>query len=183
MEGAISCGAYLVIGGARSGKSSYAEKMALSIPPPRIYIATAKILDDEMKERIQLHRERRGSEWKTIEEPLNILSAIERIGTKANVVLIDCITMWLTNLLFDNALDEKSEVLKLCEFLDSRCKVPIILVSNEVGMGIVPENALARRFRDLAGWANQKLAEVSRTVTWVVAGIPVVIKSNQQSSF
>ncbi len=176
MEMRNLCGAHLVIGGARSGKSSYAEKLALSISPPRIYIATARILDAEMEKRVQLHKERRGSEWKTVEEPLDILSAIKQTDNETKVVLVDCITMWLTNLLLDNDLDAESEVLKLCKFLDSECAIPIILVSNEVGMGIVPENALARKFRDLAGWTNQKLAEVSRIVTWVVAGIPVVIK-------
>ncbi len=176
----LSPGFHLILGGARSGKSGYAEQLALKLPPPRIYIATARILDEEMAERVRIHRERRGSFWETREAPVNLLDQIRRSIESASVVLIDCITLWLTNILLSEGLDPKREVEKLCSFMKLQCNTPVIVVSNEVGMGIVPENALARRFRDLAGWTNQQLAALSKTVTWMVAGLPVVIKNENQ---
>ncbi|SFM49319.1 bifunctional adenosylcobinamide kinase/adenosylcobinamide-phosphate guanylyltransferase [Thermodesulforhabdus norvegica] len=169
-------GVHLVIGGARSGKSLHAEKLALTFPAPRVYLATSLALDRETAERIAAHRKRRGSEWTTVEEPYRLADALERAKRLGNVVLVDCVTMWLTNLLLSDSFDAQREVDFLCNLLAKEQEIPIIVVSNEVGLGIVPENELARSFRDLSGITNQKLADLASTVTWMVAGIPVVVK-------
>lgn len=163
-----------VIGGARSGKSSFALKEALKIKGLKAYIATAQALDDEMKERVQKHKLERGSEWDTFEEPLNIISLLKEIHEKYDVVLIDCLTLWLSNLMLSSK-DVTGEIKALADLLPTvHCRV--FTVSNEVGMGIVPDNALARQFRDLAGTLNQKIADIADEVYLVTAGIPVKIK-------
>lgn len=163
-----------VIGGARSGKSSFALKEALKIGGLKAYIATAQALDDEMKERVQKHKLERGSGWDTFEEPLNIISLMGEIHEKYDAVLIDCLTLWLSNLMLSGK-DVKKEIKALADLLPTvNCQ--LFIVSNEVGMGIVPDNALARQFRDLAGTLNQKIAGIADEVYLVAAGIPVKIK-------
>ena len=161
------------IGGARSGKSISAEKHTLSLGRQPIYMATCEILDEEMAERIERHQERRDKNWTTILTPLNVSNEIKKIGSNGPI-LIDCLTLWLSNhLLRDN--DLQGEIDDLTKALIAS-KSDIVLVSNEVGTGIVPDNALAREFRDNAGLMNQKIASVSDQVYWVVAGIPTQIK-------
>jgi adenosylcobinamide kinase / adenosylcobinamide-phosphate guanylyltransferase len=163
----------LVLGGARSGKSRYAEAAAMATPPPWIYVATAEPFDDEMKARIAEHRGRRGGQWQTVEAPLDLPAAIAA-APPAATVLVDCLTLWLNNLMFKEH-DIDAETQRLEAALGAR-QAPAVLVSNEVGSGIVPENAEARRFRDLQGRLNQRIAARADRVVLLVAGLPVVIK-------
>jgi adenosylcobinamide kinase/adenosylcobinamide-phosphate guanylyltransferase len=161
----------LVLGGARSGKSRYAEGLITTLPPPWIYLATAQAHDAEMAERIAAHRARRGADWHTIEEPHDIASVL---AADHGTILIDCLTLWLSNrMLADANMDAELDALEVG--LDV-CLSPKVLVSNEVGFGIVPDNTLARRFRDLQGHLNQRLAARADRVVLVVAGIPVMVK-------
>jgi adenosylcobinamide kinase / adenosylcobinamide-phosphate guanylyltransferase len=166
-----------ISGGARSGKSRLAEKLAEDFGEPLCYIATGEARDGEMAERIAHHRQRRGDAWQTVEEPLNVVEAIKKADGSCRAILVDCITLWITNLLFHHDAVEpvRTEVRELAELLPS-LQTPLILVSNEVGMGIVPENALARSFRDLAGQANQILAEAAEEVYVTISGIPLKLK-------
>lgn len=173
----LSPGVHLVIGGARSGKSTHAEMLAMQCIPPWIYLATSKVLDKEMAERVSLHRKRRGKDWRTIEEPVKLVEAIRTATIQGNVVLVDCITMWITNILLSNEHKLNEELEHLLSYLGNTLSIPVIVVSNEVGLGIVPENELARMFRDFSGITNQRLAFIARTVTWLIAGIPLVIKN------
>jgi adenosylcobinamide kinase/adenosylcobinamide-phosphate guanylyltransferase len=162
-----------IIGGARSGKSVYAEKLVTAGAAPWAYIATAQAYDDEMRERIALHRSRRGEGWTTIDAPLDLVGVIEALPDN-RPVLIDCLTLWLTNhMLADHDID--AECRGLAGVL-SRPRGPWFVVSNEVGQGIVPDNALARRFRDAAGRLNQQVAAVADTVLLMVAGLPLKVK-------
>jgi len=164
----------LVLGGARSGKSRHAEALLAAHAPPRIYIATAQAFDDEMRERIATHRAaREGAGWRTVEEPIAVAAALTEAGEAP--VLVDCLTLWLTNLLLgEHDVMAASDALDAA--LDTRA-APTVLVANEVGLGIVPDNALARRFRDEAGRLHQRLAaRTDASVTLMVAGIPVRIK-------
>ncbi|QIA23028.1 bifunctional adenosylcobinamide kinase/adenosylcobinamide-phosphate guanylyltransferase [Mesorhizobium sp. AA22] len=163
----------LVIGGARSGKSAHAEKLARACPAPWAYIATAQAYDDEMRERIALHRSRRGEGWTTIDAPLDLVGAIQALPD-GRPVLIDCLTLWLTNHMLAEH-DVEAECRGLADVL-SRPRGPWFVVSNEVGQGIVPDNALARRFRDAAGRLNQQVAAVSDTVLLMVVGLPLKVK-------
>jgi len=173
---------HLILGGARSGKSAYAEELLSPLDPPYIYLATAQALDDEMRERVRLHRERRSTGWETVECPVELPGTLRRLRRGARPILIDCLTLWVTNLLLGPDPDAASEAVKsLCLDLCSP-GAPVILVSNEVGTGIVPENSLARRFRDLAGWTNQQVAAVCPSVTLVVAGLPLELKRPQGKS-
>ena len=168
----MSC-SLLITGGTRSGKSSFAEKRTLSYGTPVIYIATAQAFDEEMENRIQLHQQRRGDEWRTISEPLaiaNILTSLDRQGA----CLVDCLTLWLSNLIFAEE-DISKATSSLIEAIAAR-RDPVILVTNEVGGGIVPENALARRFRDEAGRLNQIVAEAVDEVYTCISGIPLKLK-------
>ena len=168
----MSC-SLLITGGARSGKSSFAEKRTLSYGTPVLYIATAQAFDEEMENRIQLHQQRRGDKWRTISEPLaiaNILTSLDGQGA----CLIDCLTLWLSNLIFEEEDISKATSL-LIEAIAAR-RDPVILVTNEVGGGIVPENALARRFRDEAGRLNQIVAEAVDEVYTCISGIPLKLK-------
>ncbi|MGB9715350.1 MAG: bifunctional adenosylcobinamide kinase/adenosylcobinamide-phosphate guanylyltransferase [Thermodesulfovibrionales bacterium] len=165
-----------ITGGARSGKSRFALKLASAISSIRkAYIATAEALDGEMKERIEDHKRQRGDEWVTYEEPLSIANVLEEIEGRYSVILIDCLTLWLSNLMHAG-LNIEIEIEHFISSLVTCHSSPIYIVSNEVGMGIVPENEMARRFRDMAGFLNQKIAEVADEVYMVVAGIPVKIK-------
>lgn len=163
----------LVLGGARSGKSRMAERLVIGTGRPRIYIATAEAWDDEMAARIAAHREDRGAGWDTVEAPRDVCPVLSRIPPKA-CVLLDCATLWLTNhLLAENDLD--AEIASLLHALET-CQAPVVVVSNEVGWGIVPENSLARRFRDEQGRLNQRLAASAGLVVAVMAGLPMVLK-------
>jgi len=174
----------LVLGGSRSGKSEFAEKMAERSGKNLIYIATAAVRDEEMAERVKLHRKRRPENWVTVEEEIDVLGVLSR-GGKGDVFLLDCATIWLTNLLFNeqhsgNERDRNEtrvleEVARLTETVDKG--LDLIVVSNEVGLGVVPEHPLGRLFRDLAGRANQIMAAKADSVYLVVAGIPMEIKS------
>lgn len=163
----------LILGGARSGKSRHAETLVMRLAPPRVYIATAEPLDDEMRARIAEHRTRRGQDWETLEAPRDLPTALARAGTSP--VLVDCLTLWLSNLMLDGA-DIPEAAANLDAALDART-APTVLVSNEVGLGIVPENALARRFRDEAGRLNQRLAARADRVLFMVAGLAMTLKS------
>lgn len=163
----------LVIGGARSGKSRLAEDLVRRTGLPRVYVATAEARDDEMVARIARHRDGRGEGWTTVEAPLDLAPVLAGVPA-GSVVLIDCATLWLTNhLLADHDLDREAEAL-----LDAlaACAAPVVLVTNEVGLSIVPENALARRFRDAQGRLNQRAAAQAGLVVLVVAGLPVALK-------
>jgi adenosylcobinamide kinase/adenosylcobinamide-phosphate guanylyltransferase len=171
-------GPHLVLGGARSGKSRYAESLIAALPPPYVYVATAEIRDHEMADRVAEHRSRRGDQWITIECPLELLQTLRRQCSAAHPVLVDCLTLWISNLLLDYGEAEAlRHVDQLCELIPS-LPFPLVLVSNEVGTGIVPENATARVFRDLAGRTNQRIAAACRTVSYLVAGIPLTIKES-----
>ncbi|TKA94238.1 bifunctional adenosylcobinamide kinase/adenosylcobinamide-phosphate guanylyltransferase [Cereibacter changlensis] len=163
----------VVLGGARSGKSRLAENLVTATQRPRFYLATAEAWDDEMRERIDLHRQDRGPEWTTVDAPLDLCSALSRIPSDG-CVLLDCATLWLTNHLLAEH-DLEAEAAGLLTAL-ARCPAPVVVVSNEVGWSIVPENVLARRFRDEQGRLNQKLAAQADLVLGVMAGLPIVLK-------
>lgn len=173
----------LITGGSRSGKSSYALKLAEDLPGPRAFIATCPPIDDEMAERIRKHQESRDpSVWETIEEPINLAGTL-RVSTEFKTILVDCLTLWLNNMMCEyleyghNLTEEETtgccrQLLDVCAKLNGT----IIFVTNEVGMGIVPENPMARRFRDLAGRCNQIIASEADTVILMACGIPVYLK-------
>ncbi len=164
----------LILGGARSGKSRYAETLATAHLGQRVYIATAEAGDDEMKERVATHRLRRGGGWVTIEEPIRVLEILKRRDDPQSFMLFDCLTLWISNLMHVN-LDVRAEVEALAGILPSLA-ARIVIVSNEVGLGIVPDNPLARRFRDEAGFANQRLAAACDEVVFMVSGLPWTLK-------
>ena len=168
---------YFITGGARSGKSAFAEKIATEIIGKHAYLATAQALDAEMVARIEHHRQRRGSAWDTFEEPLAVAELLGKLSGRYDVVLLDCLTLWLCNVMAhsdgDEAVSRQSDL--LVEAIKNS-KSTCIVVSNEVGLGIVPDNALARRFRDLAGFVNQRVAQVADEAYLLAAGIPVKIK-------
>jgi len=164
----------LVLGGARSGKSSYAEQLAESQGGACVYVATATAGDAEMADRIARHQERRGARWRTVEAPLDLSGTLAASASSNSVVLVDCLTLWLSNVLFKK-LDVENECGKLLAALPELAG-PVIFVSNEVGLGIVPDNALARRFRDEAGRLNQAVAAAAQSVVFVAAGLPLTLK-------
>jgi adenosylcobinamide kinase / adenosylcobinamide-phosphate guanylyltransferase len=172
----------LITGGARSGKSRYAEEQARAAGGRLLYVATAEAKDEEMARRIAEHRKRRGSEWITIEEPLELSGALLRYRGEIDCALVDCLTLWISNLLMRQA--EKAATEKIDALIDSLTRVDfhLFFVSNEVGLGIVPDNPLARSFRDLVGWANQRIAEVADEVVLMVAGQPMVVKRGRACS-
>ena len=168
---------YFITGGARSGKSAFAEKLAHSLGGKRAYIATAQALDPEMAERIRKHREARGDAWDTYEEPLAVAELLKKLSGRYPVALLDCLTLWLSNVMAhtdgDGAVAARSdELVSAVKDFSGSC----IVVSNEVGLGIVPDNPLARKFRDLAGILNQKMAQAADEAYFTAAGIPVKIK-------
>ncbi|MFU0503257.1 bifunctional adenosylcobinamide kinase/adenosylcobinamide-phosphate guanylyltransferase [Pseudaminobacter sp. NGMCC 1.201702] len=162
-----------LLGGARSGKSAQAERLVAAYPAPWIYIATAQSLDDEMAERIAMHRAQRAEGWITIDAPLDLVGAIGDVPD-GRPLLVDCLTLWLTNhLLAGHDLEQE------CERLESALAAPRgpwFVVANEVGLGIVPDNALARKFRDAAGRLNQRVAARANSVSFMVAGLPLQVK-------
>ncbi len=162
-----------VLGGAASGKSSFAEQLVVSSGKKRVYLATSQVFDDEMKNKVQKHVARRGAGWETIEAPLDLSDALARLGAD-QICLIDCATMWLSNnLLAENDLEQaQAELLEAVQ----NCPAQVLIVSNEVGHGIVPDNALARKFRDAQGRLNISLAAQADLVVQVTAGLPLVLK-------
>ncbi|KAB2733932.1 bifunctional adenosylcobinamide kinase/adenosylcobinamide-phosphate guanylyltransferase [Brucella intermedia] len=164
----------LVLGGARSGKSSYAEKMAQSSGLQPLYLATGRAFDDEMENRIAIHQDRRGSDWQTVEEPLDLVGALTLHVAVDRFVLVDCLTLWLTNLMMAER-DVAAETAGLVAMLPNLAG-PVVFVSNEVGFGIVPENRMAREFRDHAGFLHQAVAAVADEVYLIAAGLPLKMK-------
>ena len=166
----------LVLGGARSGKSRYAEARLAHWPGRKLYLATAEAHDAEMAERIALHRtQREGDGWETVEAPLDLVGALRRVAGSETAILIDCLTLWLGNL-YGAERDVAAECARLVAALPDMPGT-LIFVSNEVGLGIVPDNALARRFRDAAGRLHQDIAAVADEVVFVAAGLPLTLKS------
>ncbi|MEW6587388.1 MAG: bifunctional adenosylcobinamide kinase/adenosylcobinamide-phosphate guanylyltransferase [Nitrospirota bacterium] len=199
----------LITGGARSGKSSFAIQRASACGSKKAYIATAEGLDEEMRQRIEAHRKQRGNDWRTFEEPLEIADLLKNIGRECGVIVLDCLTLWLSNVTTRSQnsghRNQKSEVrsqrselrarsseqrtksveTEIKRLLDSLRRFKdspsdgsrrLFIVSNEVGMGIVPDNELSREFRDLAGFLNQKIADIADEVYFMVSGIPVKVK-------
>ncbi len=167
-----------VIGGCRSGKSSFALDQADQMDGnDKYFIATSVPADPEMEKRVEIHQQQRGKAWHTIEEPVLIYESIDRYGKDADVILVDCLTLWVSNLLMQSCDHDHilGNVDRLVHSLD-QCACPVFLVSNEVGTGIVPENQLARCFRDFAGLVNQRIARAADRVVTTIAGIPVQIK-------
>ena len=161
-----------VVGGAASGKSALAENLVTNTERPKTYIATAQAFDAEMEAKIARHRDMRGPDWTTVEAPINLGLALARVPAN-HVVLIDCLTLWLTNLLLDEQDPDRATEALLAALDDAP---PTVLVSNEVGQGIVPTNPLARRFREAQGRLNIRMAARADTVVHVVAGLPNVLK-------
>ena len=168
----------LITGGARSGKSRYAEELALSLSPNPVYVATAHVWDDEFRERVKKHQERRGPEWTNIEEE-KLLSRHDLTG---RVAVIDCITLWCTNYFFElQEVDKALDALK-AEFDEFTAKdATYIFVTNEIGMGGVSENAVQRKFTDLQGWMNQYVASKANEVILMVSGLPLELKNSLQA--
>ena len=167
-------GSALVLGGARSGKSAFAERMADASGLEKHYVATGRAYDDEMRARIHQHRLQRGEGWTTHEEALGLIGCLSRIDGPERVVLVDCLTLWVTNLMMDER-DMAAEFAALAAYVN-KARARLIFVSNEVGLGIVPENRMARDFRDHAGRLHQIMAEVSADVYFIAAGLPLKMK-------
>jgi adenosylcobinamide kinase/adenosylcobinamide-phosphate guanylyltransferase len=167
----------LILGGARSGKSRYGLALAAPFPSPHLYVATGEAGDSEMAARIEEHRRERGPGWDTAEAPLALTETITAAQGRYGVILVDCLTLWLANLMLagTGAADLEKACHRLVAWLE-QTPTPTILVSNEVGLGIVPENPLAREFRDSLGWLHQRLAVVADLVVLMVAGLPLMIK-------
>jgi adenosylcobinamide kinase/adenosylcobinamide-phosphate guanylyltransferase len=167
-----------VTGGARSGKSDFVQELAEKLEGKRVFLATAEALDDEMKERIRKHKEKRGDRWDTLEEPLDLGNAIRSVSKSCRTILVDCLTVWLSNLLMEYK-DEDEIISEMTDDLFSSMddfEETLIIVSNEVGLGIVPDNKLARIYRDKLGFLNQRMAKRADQVYILFSGIPVKIK-------
>ncbi|CAK0776222.1 Bifunctional adenosylcobalamin biosynthesis protein CobP [uncultured Gammaproteobacteria bacterium] len=164
----------LVLGGARSGKSRHAEALIMALPPPWVYLATASAGDSEMRERIEAHRSRRGPEWRTVEEPFDLSGALLTHARDGMPVLVDCLTLWLSNLMLYNH-DVGPDIVRLIETLPG-LGGPVVMVSNEIGLGIVPDNPLARAFRDHAGRLHAGVAECANRVQFMLAGLAMTVK-------
>ncbi len=181
----------LVLGGSRSGKSEFAEKIAADTNKRVAYIATASICDEEMAKRVRLHQERRPGNWVTVEEEIDVPGVLGKYG-QGDALLLDCVTVWITNLLTDQQSDQKTASIKIEQhILEQAARITeaveygadLIVVSSEVGLGLIPEYPLGRIFRDLAGKVNQLLAAKADSVFLLVAGIPMEIKSDRQKKF
>lgn len=178
----------LVTGGCRSGKSAYAEKLAESLPPTRLYVATCPIIDDEIRSRVEQHRRMRaGRGWETIEEQVDLAGVLSR-HVQHNAILVDCVTLWINNLLYyaerDGGQVTEADIAERCAHVLDANAAPgrtVIFVTNEVGMGVVPASPQARRYRDLVGRANQVIAARADVVTLVSCGIPLALKANKAS--
>jgi adenosylcobinamide kinase/adenosylcobinamide-phosphate guanylyltransferase len=165
----------LIGGGSRSGKSTYALTVARGFAEPRAFVATAQAYDDEMRDRIAKHQAERTDEFSTFEEPFDLAGVVTHLEDRHPVIVVDCLTLWLSNLLLQ---EESSLEMRVAAFLAAASASPstVIVVTNEVGCGIVPENALARRFRDLQGRLNQDAAQAAQEVYWMVFGYPMKVK-------
>ena len=166
-----------ITGGARSGKSHFAQELAEKFPGLKAFLATAQALDEEMAERIRWHQKNRSADWQTLEEPLKVPECLEGHGDYFSLILLDCLTLWISNLMMAGGdepkiLEEGDRLLKACQ----RVKCSLIIVGNEVGMGIVPDNPQARVFRDLSGLIQQKVARGADEVFFMVSGLPQKIK-------
>lgn len=172
----------LILGGARSGKSKLAEQAAEASGLRRVYIATAQAGDDEMTQRIELHRQRRGDDWQLVEEPINLAQALAEQAEDGTCILVDCLTLWLSNCLFCG--DDSEWQRQRLALLDVLPTLPghIIFVSNEISMGVVPMGEVTRQFVDEIGWVHQALAEICERVTLSVAGLPHVLKNIETES-
>ena len=167
----------LITGGARSGKSRFAEELARKFPGPQAYLATAQALDEEMAERIRRHRNLRGPDWETLEEPLSVAESVAGAGERFRLILLDCLTLWISNLMMagrteEGILAEGDRLVQACR----EAAASVIVVGNEVGLGIVPDNAPSRMFRDLSGLVQQKVAREADEVYFLVSGIAQRIK-------
>ncbi len=174
MSGPFNDDSALILGGARSGKSVHGEQLVLSANLDPVYIATSQIGDQQMRERIDLHKARRGPNWSLIEEPLWLVDAIRSVDKSNHIILVDCLTLWLSNLMH-NERDLADDVAGLTAIIPA-LSAKIVFVSSEVGLGIVPENALARRFRDEQGQLNQLVAAAVERVDFIAAGLPLTLK-------
>jgi adenosylcobinamide kinase / adenosylcobinamide-phosphate guanylyltransferase len=168
----------LITGGARSGKSTYAEQRAGELGSRRLYLATAEAKDEEMALRIAEHQKRRGNRWVTIEEPIELADVLLARRNQIDCAVVDCLTLWLSNLVLHRDAEFAVEKVEALVETLPQLDFHVVLVTNEVGWGIVPDNPLARQFRDLAGWANQQIATVATEVILMVAGIPMVAKKS-----
>lgn len=173
----------MILGGCRSGKSRLALDLAAKLQGERkIFMATCIPRDDEMRERVKQHQESRGPEWKAVEIPIDLAGAIESYSRQADVIVVDCLTLWVSNLFM-----EKSDTLSIADHTNrltaamAGVRCPLFLVSNELGQGIVPENALARQYRDAVGEVNQSVAAAAGKVVLTVAGIPLIVKDGLKS--
>lgn len=164
----------LVLGGARSGKSRYAQQRAEALAGEPVFVATAQALDDEMAARIARHRADRGARWRTIEAPVEVAAVVEAEARAERVLLVDCLTLWASNLMLADR-DHREHARRLARAV-GHAAGPVILVANETGLGIVPENALARRFRDVAGEINQIVAASADEAVFMVSGLPLTLK-------
>lgn len=167
-------GAVLVLGGARSGKSAFAERLVTETGLSRHYLATGRAWDEEMRERIARHRSDRGEGWQTHEEPVELVARLEMLDDPANVILVDCLTLLVTNLMMEERVMAQ-EFVRLAAFV-SRTRARLVLVSNEVGLGIVPDNRMARDFRDHSGRLHQAVAQAASEVYFIAAGLPLKMK-------
>jgi adenosylcobinamide kinase/adenosylcobinamide-phosphate guanylyltransferase len=169
-----------IIGGCRSGKSRYALDLAGKLSEnKKIFMATCLPQDEEMRQRVARHQKDRGKTWITLEVPIDLPEAVTQNSSKGDVILVDCLTLWISNLLTKTQEVSEDEVIESVDNLTQAIQTvncPVILVSNEVGTGIVPENQLARQFRDIMGMTNQRVAACADAVIWMAAGIPVTIK-------
>jgi len=172
----------LITGGARSGKSRYAEERAREVGARLLYVATGEAKDEEMAQRIAEHKKRRGNRWFTVEEPEKVAAALLKHRGEIDCAVVDCLTLWISNLLIRQ--DEEAVIKKVEELIE---RLPLLdfqvfLVTNEVGSAIVPDNPLARKFRDLVGWTNQRVAQAADEVVLMVAGLPVIVKKEEACS-
>lgn len=174
----LNNGCALILGGAKSGKSTLALSLCEEMKRRHIFLATAEAQDLEMEERIRHHQSERSTKWATVEEPLDIMARIKKLDSDDTAVLVDCLTLWLSNLFMRHEDDPEGIYRRINELAEGLAdlKGVVVLVSNEVGMGIVPENKLARAFRDAAGYMNQRAASVSKKVVITFAGLPMVLK-------
>lgn len=170
----------LVLGGARSGKSAYAEDLVEAVGGPRVYLATATAGDDEMAARIAVHRARRDNRWTTVEEPVELADALARADAPGGAVLVDCLTLWVSNLMAArrDVAAESGRLIESLDNLDGR----VVFVANEVGLGVVPGNPAAREFRDHAGRLNQEVAAIAGHVVFLAAGLAMVLKDGADGS-
>ncbi len=175
----IQQGCIFVLGGAKSGKSRFALDLCNGLERRRFFVATAQALDQEMKERIERHQAERGDNWQTIEEPINIANVIRALDGKDTLILIDCLTLWLNNLFMKYGEDREAINQAIEDLIQNLADIQgvAVIVSNEVGMGIVPEDPLSRRYRDTLGYVNQQIAHLAKKVVFTLAGIPLVLSS------